>query len=58
MFTQSVYPASAIALPERAVTGSMWCAFNPNVDRSAPPRPSMKKAAKKKPAPKKPAKGR
>lgn len=54
MFTQSVHSSSEIAFAEQAII-PMWCAFNPNVDRSAPPK---KKTAKRKTAKKKPAKRR
>jgi hypothetical protein len=36
----------------------MWCADNPNVDRSAPPRPGKKKTAKRKPVSKRAVKKR
>lgn len=53
MFTQSVHSLPEVAFPGLAAINPMGCADNPNVDRSAPPRPAAsakKKAAKKKPA--------
>ena len=57
MFTQSMHSSSAIAFPQPAGIGPLWCADNPNVDRSAPP-PRKEKIAKRKPSAKKPAKKR
>lgn len=57
MFALPAPSSFEIALPEPASVTALWCAFNPNVDRSAPPPARPKKAAtKKKPLTKKPAK--
>jgi hypothetical protein len=48
MFTQSGHSSSEIAFSEPSLINPMWCADNPNVDRSAPPRPGKKKTAKRK----------
>ena len=51
-----------VAFPGLAPINPLWCADNPNVDRSAPPRPAApakkKKAAKTKPVTKKAVKRR
>ena len=46
MFIQPGQSSSAFSEP--SLVNPMWCADNPNVDRSAPPRPAKKKAAKRK----------
>ena len=58
MFIQPAHSSSEIAFSEPFVINSMWCAANPNVDRSAPPRPAKKKTAKRKLATKKTVKRR
>ena len=57
MFSQPVPSSSGSAFPGSATVYPAWCMPNPNVDRSAPPRPARKKSAKKK-VTKKPAKQR
>jgi hypothetical protein len=57
MFSQPVPSSSGSAFPGSATVYPAWCVPNPNVDRSAPPRPARKKSAKKK-VTKKPAKQR
>jgi hypothetical protein len=47
MFIQPGH-SSEIAFSEPSLVNSLWCADNPNVDRSAPPRPGKKKTAKRK----------
>jgi hypothetical protein len=47
MFIQG-HSSSEIAFAEPSFVNPMWCADNPNVDRSAPPRPAKKKTAKRK----------
>jgi hypothetical protein len=57
MLIQPAHSSSAIASSEPFFIHPMWCASNPNVDRSAPP-PAKKKTAKKKLATKKTVKRR
>jgi hypothetical protein len=48
MFTQSADPSWNVVSAEPAIVSRLWCGDNPNVDQSAPPRPSDKKNTKKK----------
>ena len=57
MLIQPAHSSSAIASSEPFFIHPMWCASNPNVDRSAPP-PAKKKTAKRKLATKKTVKKR
>jgi hypothetical protein len=58
MLIQPAHSSSAIVSSEPFFIHPMWCASNPNVDRSAPPRPAKKKTAKRKAATKKTVKRR
>jgi len=58
MFIQPAHSSSEIAFSEPSFVNPMWCADNPNVDRSAPPRPGKKKTAKRKPVSKRAVKKR
>jgi hypothetical protein len=48
MLTDVVHSTPGIAFPGWASADSIRCGDNPNVDRSAPPRPAVKKKAAKK----------
>jgi len=57
MFSPSMPSSSESVFPESATGFPVWCMPNPDVDRSAPPRPAKKKSGKKR-ATKKPGKKR
>ena len=48
MFSQPVPSSSESTFPGPGTVHPAWCMANPDVDRSAPPRPGKKKSVKKK----------